>query len=204
AAGDESMKRLHFEVLRPVCPACKLARLADPARAVDPAPVLESAHDLRSDLDLDPPLEIGWVAREDGDSIEEGALYCTAPHCRAEYPIIDGLPVLVPDPRAFIADNIFHFIAREDLDGRIEALLGECCGPGSPLDSTRLHLSTYARDHYGEFDPEEALAHEPRPGSIVEVWRRLRDLAREFAPQPPTFDASSSGEHSLPSPDATR
>ena len=166
------MKRLHFETLRPICPACKLARLGNGIAQRDPDP----------EHDPDPPLELGWIAREVGDSIEEGALYCTSTRCRAEYPIVDGLPVLVPDPRAFIAENIFHFLAREDLDGRVEALLGECCGPGSALDSTRLHLSTYAWDHYGEFDPEEPRTSEPRPGSIVDVWRRLRDLARASTP----------------------
>jgi SAM-dependent methyltransferase/uncharacterized protein YbaR (Trm112 family) len=154
-----------------------------------------TSHQSGSGHDLDPPLEIGWIAREEGDSIEEGALYCTSPQCRAEYPIVDGLPVLVPDPRAFIAENILHFIARDDLDARVEALLGECCGPGSAVDATRLHLSTYAWDHYGEFDPDEAKTLHHRPGSIVEVWRRLRDLSGQPAR---SLDPEANAEESRP------
>jgi SAM-dependent methyltransferase/uncharacterized protein YbaR (Trm112 family) len=161
------MKRFHFEVLRPVCPACKIAG------------------GTQHDQGAESPLEIGWIARETEDSILEGGLYCTEPRCRAEYPIVDGLPVLVPDPRTFVSENILYFIAREDLDGRLEALLGECCGPGSAVDSTRLHLSTYAWDHYAEFDPEEAANDgAPSPGSIVRAWRRLRSLSQRNAPNP--------------------
>lgn len=163
------MKRLHFENLRPICPACSLVRLADGASRGS-----------------DPVLELGWIARESEDEILDGGLYCTAPHCRAEYPIVDGLPVLVPDPRTFLSENILHFITREDLDGRIESLLGECCGPGSAIDSTRLHLSTYAWDHYAEFDPEEAQTRDvaSSPGSVARVWRKLRSLSETVAPNP--------------------
>ncbi|MCA9754958.1 MAG: methyltransferase domain-containing protein [Candidatus Eisenbacteria bacterium] len=121
------MKHRHFEELQPVCPSCKMHGLG----------MFE--------------LEVGWVGRETVDGIAEGGLYCTNPECRAEFPIIDGLPVIVPDARAFLADNVFQFLIRDDLDGRIEALLGECSGPGSAYDTIRVQIGSYAWDHYAEF-----------------------------------------------------
>ena len=181
------MRRLHFETLRPICPACLIQQVGEF------------------------PLEIGWIAREEEDSIEEGSLYCTNPACRSEYPVIDGLPVIVPDARAFLADNVFQFVMRGDLDGRTEALLGECSGPGSALDATRLHLSSYSWDHYGDLDPEERRETRggagdaarqgdtacpddtvpPRPGSLLRAWRRIQGLAPP-GPAGPVLDVGCS------------
>lgn len=147
------MKRRHFEALQPICPSCRVQQIGDF------------------------PLALAWVAREEGDTVLEGALECSNQSCRLEYPILDGLPVLVPDARAYLADHLFHLVLREDLDPRIESLLGECAGPGSAFDTTRVHLSSYASDHYGEFEVRhDADANESRPGSIARVWRTVRQL----------------------------
>ena len=137
------MKRRHFDALRPVCPLCQSRT-----------------------LEHSPPLRIGWVVREEDGRVDEGALQCTNPECLSEYPIIDGIPILVPDPRVYISENILQLVSRQDLSEEIEALLGECCGPGSNVDVGRLHLNNYAWDHYGEFDPLES-TEDPRPGSIA-------------------------------------
>ncbi|MCB9464387.1 MAG: methyltransferase domain-containing protein [Candidatus Eisenbacteria bacterium] len=157
------MKHRHFEELQPVCPSCKMHGLG----------MFE--------------LEVGWVGRETVDGIAEGGLYCTNPECRAEFPIIDGLPVIVPDARAFLADNVFQFLIRDDLDGRIEALLGECSGPGSAYDTIRVQIGSYAWDHYAEgsgslrraFHELEALAPDPPTGPVLEIGCSVGGLTLE-------------------------
>ncbi len=75
--------------------------------------------------------------------------------CQREYPIIDGIPLLVPALRAYVSQNIFPILRRPDFSEAIESILGDCCGPGSALDQTRQHLSSYAWGHYSDLDPLE-------------------------------------------------
>jgi SAM-dependent methyltransferase len=72
-----------------------------------------------------------------------------------EYPIIDGIPYLVPDLRTFMSTALEHTLMRDDLPETIESLLGDCAGPGTVYDATRQYLSSYGWDHYSEFDPLE-------------------------------------------------
>ena len=88
----------------------------------------------------------------------EGILHCTNPMCQSEFPILDGVPILLPNLRAYISDNIFHLIARNDLTAITESILGDCCSQGSVLDSMKQHLSCYVWGHYADLDPEESLA----------------------------------------------
>lgn len=160
------MKQRHFDAFRPVCPLCR-TRFPD-----------------------DVPLKIGLVVRRDGESIVEGALHCTNGACQCEFPIIDGIPLLVPQIRSFVAGNIVHLTARSDLSAAIEGMLGDCCGPGTSLDATRLHLSTYAWDHYGEYDPNETSG-DPRPGSVARLVERGLALA-DTHPTGPALDVGCS------------
>ena len=98
------MKFRHFEALRPICPLCKTQ--------------------LREDF----PLKIGVEIRRDGERLIEGVLQCTSDACLYEYPVLDGIPLLMADARAYVADNIFQVTARNDLSDEVEGLLGECCG----------------------------------------------------------------------------
>ena len=143
------MKQRHFDAFRPVCPLC------------------------RSRSSQDVPLKIGLVIRAEDDAILEGALHCTNPECQCEFPILDGIPLLVPQIRSYVATNISHLTARRDLSAQIESMLGDCCGPGSAVDQTRQQLSSYAWDHYGDLDPNETNG-EPRPGRD---GRRVADQA---------------------------
>ena len=83
------MRHSHFAALRPVCPVCRTLG-ADPS-----------------------PLGISLVEAEHGEDILAGVLGCSA--CGAEYPIIDGMPVLVPDVRRYVQDNLFYLMARDDV-----------------------------------------------------------------------------------------
>ena len=144
------MKLSHFDHFAPVCPAC----LARGERAT-----------------------LGVAARSvfDSRSITHGILRCPSAACQREYPIIDGVPVLVADVRDIIAKNHSAFSRRDDLPEEIDGVLAEAAGPGS-WDLTNLqHLSGAVWDHFGEFDSDQPQgAGEPTPGAIA----RMVALAR--------------------------
>ena len=123
------MKLSHFETLRPVCPRC------------------------RTDLKRDSDLTIGQVRAKTEQTIVEGTLVCTAADCLSEYPIIDGIPLLVPNLRHYVQHQADAIFARDDLSDTSQSILGDCLGAGSAYDVQRQHLSTYAFDHYGDLDP---------------------------------------------------
>lgn len=106
------------------------------------------------------------IAVRDADTVLEGSLHCPNAECRLEYPIIDGIPLLFPDIRRYIDDNIGHLTARADLAAETESILGDCLGPNSAFDITRQHLSAYAWDNYGDLDPEEPGDGPVRPNGV--------------------------------------
>ena len=69
--------------------------------------------------------------------------------------MIDGIPIILADVASFVANNQATILARDDLSPLLESLIGDAIGPGQPFDATRLHVSSYARDHYGHADPDE-------------------------------------------------
>jgi SAM-dependent methyltransferase len=93
-----------------------------------------------------------------------------------EYPIIDGIPLLVADLRSYVTNSLLSLLCRDDLSATIESLVGDCCGPGTALDAIRTHLSSYAWDHYADFDPEEN-RQGARPGCVVRVLDKVCALA---------------------------
>lgn len=143
------MKHRHFEALKPLCPVCRTAG-GGPHR-----------------------LKIATVQQQDDRSITEGTLHCTNPRCLREYPIIDGIPIIIADIRAYLSENILPITARRDLSESTESILGDCTGPGSLFNTIRQHLSSYAWDHYGDLDPGEPSG-DHAPGSVLrtlnEAW----------------------------------
>ena len=160
------MRRRHFESLRPVCPVC------------------------RSLAGGSFPLELACVVREENGHILEGALQCSNGSCLREYPIIDGVPLLVSNLRDYVSQNILSLFGRGDLSPFIESILGDCCGPNSAFDLSRQHLSSYASNHYADF----AL---PRPagdageGSLLHLLREALELSGP-APKGPVLDLGCS------------
>lgn len=149
-------------------------------------------------------LSIARVESEADGKIWEGILTCENAGCRSEFPIIDGMPILLPNLRSYVADNIFQIMARDDLAAATSSLLGDCCSQNSHLDVTRQHLSCYAWDHYGEFDPTDRLT-EPsdvpkekqpmpqRPGSMARAVRMgLEQSSFCQMPAGPLLDAGCS------------
>lgn len=146
------MRRPLFETLSPVCPVCRLG-------AGDSA-----------------PLELGEVLAEDGEHVIEGVLRCTRQRCQSEFPITAGIPLILPSLRALVSTQLQQILSRDDLPETLESLIGDCCGPGSPFDSTRRQLSSYGWDHYADLDPAEP-AGGPRPGAAVRLLERGLELA---------------------------
>lgn len=151
------MQRLHFETLQPVCPVCRAGDVGLHA------------------------LGIAEVCKETQGHIIEGLLHCRNLNCQHEYPIIDGIPIIVRDVRSYLADNYAQICSRTDFSPIIESVIGDCCGGGSNFDAIRQQLSSYVWDHYGDLDPEET-AGEPRPGSMLRVLERGLELTDTFAP----------------------
>lgn len=155
------MRLSHFETLRPLCPRC-LRRGAES------------------------PLSLAAVWREEGGAVLEGVLHCPEAACRSEYPVVDGIPLLVADLRDFCTRNQLSLLGRADLGPDLEGLLGDCLGPGSAQDSRNQVLSTYAFDHWGDLDPVPAPG--GSPGAVRELLGRLLDLAGSL-PAGPVLDA---------------
>lgn len=106
----------------------------------------------------------------------EGILECPTHTCRREFPVVDGLPILVAELRTWVEANLPSLLARDDLGPEVSSLLGDCLGPASPWNSARQHLSTYADSHYGASTHAEPA----EPGSI----HHLLDRAMALAPPP--------------------
>ena len=126
------MKLRHLRELEPVCPRCR-----------------------------EGPIAVSQVVRGDDATLDEGLLICRGPTCRQEFPVVDGIPILVRDVRRVVADQILAIASAGDLSEPVLALLGECCGPGSTLDAQRQHLSTYIDSHFGDHDPADRAPRAP-------------------------------------------
>lgn len=134
------MRRAHFDAFRPVCVVCRASELS-----------------------------VAYVAREEGDDLLEGILSCGNPQCLREYPVIDGIPVLVGPIRAWLAANPLQVLLRDDLSPELESLLGDVLGAGSAYDTLRQHTGMYAEDHYATHSARKLLdLAEPR-GTAIDV-----------------------------------
>lgn len=177
------MRRSHFEAFQPLCPLC-----------------------LRSGAG-EQQLVIARVAEEREADILAGVLHCRNQACQREYPIIEGIPLIVPELRRLLSERGIELMLRDDLDPGLESLLGDGIGPDSWFDSIRQMLSTYGWDGYAEFDPEEVPdPMGPRPGAAARCLAELQLLAGT-PPAGPLVDAGcgtgrSSFELAARNPDA--
>jgi SAM-dependent methyltransferase/uncharacterized protein YbaR (Trm112 family) len=142
----------HFEALRPHCPVCRKGR-----------------GELQG-------LSLATVIRREGDVILEGVLACSSSACQREYPVLDGIPIILAGLRGFLSENVLQVMMRSDLSDALESILGDCTGPGSAFNTVRQQLSCYAWDHYGADDPDEP-NEEPRPGAAVRALGAGLELA---------------------------
>lgn len=150
------MRRAHFAAFAPHCPVCA----GDAARH---------------------PLGLSHVGAERDGDVLAGILLCGNSACRHEYPIIDGIPIIVPDLARLLAERGIEVLLRDDLDPVLESILGDAFGPDTWFDVLRQTVSTYAWDGWADLDPEEAESG-PRPGAARRCLFRLLELAGEGAP----------------------
>lgn len=170
------MRIEHFEALRPICPRCR-AGLPHSAR-----------------------LTLASTARDKEGVIFEGTLTCTNTHCGITYPIIDGIPIIVPDLAKYLNDSLNAITVRQDLSELSEAILGEAAGPGAAFNNNRHYLGTYGWDHYGDFAPEsrEATAAQNwQPGSIVSCLHSGLELFRDGIEAPVLDVGCAAGRSTL-------
>jgi SAM-dependent methyltransferase len=147
------VRRHHFERFAPICPRC--------ART--------GAH---------APLFIATIRRAtpDGANIMDAILHCPRAECRHEYPVLGGIPVIVPELRRVLSEHGIALLLRDDLDPALESLVGDALGPESWFDTQRQTLSTYGWDSYAAFDPAEA-GGAIAPGSAARCLERLLAIA---------------------------
>ncbi|WP_149496676.1 methyltransferase domain-containing protein [Roseiconus lacunae] len=134
-----------FETVRPRCPVCNTEQ-------------------------LDSVLKLASIDQQESDQVIEGRLECPNGRCRREYPIIDGIPLIIRDLRHYLQNNASQLCMRSDLSTTTGSMLGDCLGPSSSFNTMRQQLSSYIWDHYGEFDPEEICNdHAPKPGALARL-----------------------------------
>jgi SAM-dependent methyltransferase/uncharacterized protein YbaR (Trm112 family) len=160
----------HFARLRPVCPVCRPSG-------------------------QDHALAINLIEAEAAEDITAGILGC--PHCGAEFPIVDGLPIIVPDVRRYIQDNAFYLLARDDLPPGLESLIGDASGPNTAVDSVRQHLSSYAWDHWADHDPQEDRSAGPTPGAVARTVDAALAMLPASLAEGPILDIGCGGGRSM-------
>ena len=131
-------------------------------------------------------------------TILEGLLICSNPECLCEFPIIDGIPIIVANVRAYIAQNVQAIMSRTDLSDTMESLLGDCCGSESNFNTQRQYLSTYTTDHYGDLDPQEQDRQPASPGSVLNLCHQGLETVMKHPVGGPVIDLGCfRGSHEL-------
>ena len=152
------MRRSHFAAWTPHCPVC--------ARRTGATPILGLAD---------------GASEQDGE-VTSGILVCGDAACRQEYPIIDGIPIIMPELRRHLGERGIELLLRDDLDPAVLSLVGDALGPDTWFDVIRQGVSTYGWDAYADLDPlEEDRA--PYPGAARRCLGRLLALAQPWQPQ---------------------
>lgn len=124
-----------------------------------------------------PALGLVAVAAETADDVLAGTLVCADPACRAEYPIVDGIPIVLANLQQHLGERAVELLLRDDLDPRALSLIGDALGPDSWLDVIRQTVSTYVWDAFAAQDPQEpSEAAIPQPGAAGRCLQALLAL----------------------------
>ena len=151
------MRRSHFAAWAPHCPVCARRTGASPA------------------------LGLAAGAREQDGDVSAGILVCGDAACRQEYPIVDGIPIIMPDLRRHLGERAIEMLLRDDLDPAVLSLLGDAIGPDTWFDIIRQGVSTYGWDAYADLDPAEE-ERAPVPGAARRCLAQLLQLAQPWRP----------------------
>ena len=104
-----------------------------------------------------------------------------------EFPIIDGIPVIVADVAGYLSGIGAQLLRRHDLSPLLMSLIGDALGPGSEFDSTRQQLSIYCESHY-----RDLLATDTTAGPACDVTTGLRQCLDGIALAHPVIDVGCS------------
>jgi uncharacterized protein YbaR (Trm112 family)/SAM-dependent methyltransferase len=137
------VKLSHFETLAPICPVCLLAGRTH-AR-----------------------LRLLHVERGDDNTVHEGALSCTA--CGFEFPILDGIPLIMANVRETVHSQMAAFMQRRDISAYAASFLADCAGPGSDFERERYRCGAYAHAHWSPL-PDVAAA---GAGAVIHAGLQL-------------------------------
>ena len=119
------MRLSHFEAISPICPNCMLQAIYDNIT-----------------------LEIKKIIKRDGDFIVYGLIEC--PNCRMEYPIIDGLVLLLANIKQYINTSLYGLLLRDDIPSVIMDSLSNTADQNSTLPMIRRYQSAYGWDHWDD------------------------------------------------------
>ena len=87
--------------------------------------------------------------RDEAGAVLEGRLVCDHAACRQSYPILGGIPLVIPDASTFYAREIATML-EPDLDPETAALLALPGPDDAPYPLLLEHLSTYLDAHFGD------------------------------------------------------
>lgn len=133
--------RADFPSLLPlICPVCR--RVTEHGRELY---TLSLQLISRESPPLDP--SSGHAATELPE-VEEGILQCDNPACGQRYPIVGGIPVVVPQAATVVQNQAAALLS--ELSPQLLMLLGEPGPDDSPLGQQLQHLSIYLDAHYGD------------------------------------------------------
>lgn len=141
-----------FEAIGPVCPSC-----------------LHAAQ-------TQAPLRIAQRSEMRAGLLWHGILHCSNPSCWMEFPVIDGIPIITPDPPETIRRAENQILARTGLPAPIAGILGDALGQGTTFDRDRQHISLYATSHFADWAGEDQA---PLPAIIDRALKAMGD------PDPP-------------------
>jgi len=140
-----------LERVRPVCPACRGTGAAGPERAAA----------LRRD---------DTVAVEAGEVLQ-GTLRCTSSSCGERFPIIDGVPILVPEPVRYLEAYRHEVIERRDLLPQVQDFVDRSYNFADNTLAGKRYLSQYAAAHYAMDGGGNGAAPEAQPAAMDELVR---------------------------------
>ena len=133
------------------------------------------------------PIQLEIAFKESGEHVVEGVLQCSNPACQFEYPIVDGVPLLVPNVRELVAASANWLLLRDDLDPVTQSLIRDCEGPDGVLHQIHQLWGTYGWCHYGDLDPE---LNDEDAGSSGKLWRELSQMVQPVSGHQADFGCS--------------